>query len=142
MTTKPSGLYDPRYEHDACGVAFVARLDGRPTHEVVQRGVTVVYETSSTAAPPAPTRPPATAPGCSCRCPTRFLRGSVDFELPEPGRYGVAVCFLPRHRVQRAELKAFIEAVVEAEGQTRPGLARRAGRRARGAARARAPWRR
>jgi glutamate synthase (NADPH) large chain len=30
--TQPVGLYDPSYEHDACGVAFVARLDGKPTH--------------------------------------------------------------------------------------------------------------
>ena len=37
--TQPVGLYDPSYEHDACGVAFVARLDGKPTHETVQRAV-------------------------------------------------------------------------------------------------------
>ena len=34
-----TGLYDPRYEHDACGVAFVARLDNEPTHEVVEMGL-------------------------------------------------------------------------------------------------------
>ena len=33
-----AGLYDPRYEHDACGVALVARLDNTPTHEVIDRG--------------------------------------------------------------------------------------------------------
>src|SRR3712207_4414937 len=36
---KATGLYDPRYEHDACGVAFVARLDNDPTHEVVEMGL-------------------------------------------------------------------------------------------------------
>ena len=37
--TSPVGLYDPSYEHDACGVAFVARLDGVATHETVQRAL-------------------------------------------------------------------------------------------------------
>ena len=108
MSTKPSGLYDPRYEHDACGVAFVARLDGRPTHEVVQRGVTVVTNLEHRGATGAD---PTTGDGAGLlmQMPDALLRGSVDFDLPEPGRYGVAVCFLPRHRVQRADLKAFIE---------------------------------
>ena len=123
MSTKPSGLYDPRYEHDACGVAFVARLDGRPTHEVVQRGVTVVTNLEHRGATGAD---PTTGDGAGLlmQMPDALLRGSVDFELPERGRYGVAVCFLPRHRVQRADLKAFIEAVVAAEGQTPLGWRR------------------
>jgi glutamate synthase (NADPH/NADH) large chain len=40
--TEPVGLYDPRYEHDACGVAFVARLSGEPSHETVQRAITAL----------------------------------------------------------------------------------------------------
>ena len=36
------GLYDPLYEHDACGVAFVAKLDGKPTHELVLDGLTAL----------------------------------------------------------------------------------------------------
>mgnify|MGYP000979508294 FL=1 len=36
------GLYDPSYEHDACGVAFVAKLDGKPTHELVLDGLTAL----------------------------------------------------------------------------------------------------
>ena len=39
---KAQGLYDPAYEHDACGVAFVARLDGVPTHEAVSRALTAL----------------------------------------------------------------------------------------------------
>jgi len=38
-TQQASGLYDPRYEHDACGVALVARLDNTPTHDVVTRAI-------------------------------------------------------------------------------------------------------
>ena len=39
---KAVGLYDPAYEHDACGVAFVARLDGAPSHETVERALTAL----------------------------------------------------------------------------------------------------
>jgi glutamate synthase domain-containing protein 2/glutamate synthase domain-containing protein 1/glutamate synthase domain-containing protein 3 len=126
MPTTPreaAGLYDPAYEHDACGVAFVARLDGRPTHEVVARGITVVTNLEHRGATGAD---PTTGDGAGMlmQMPDALLRASVDFDLPERGRYGVAVCFLPRHRVQRADLKAFIEAVVVAEGQTPVGWRR------------------
>ena len=42
MPPQADGLYDPRYEHDACGVALVARLDNRPSHEVVEKGLTAL----------------------------------------------------------------------------------------------------
>ena len=57
MTLRPGrhGLYDPEFEHDACGVAFVARLDATPLHETVG-GRSRRSRTSSIVAPPAPTR--------------------------------------------------------------------------------------
>jgi hypothetical protein len=67
MPERPAGrigLYDPTYEHDACGVAMVAKLDGQPSHETVERAIV-----SSTAAPPGPTRTRATAPASCCSCP-------------------------------------------------------------------------
>ena len=42
----PTGLYDPAYEHDACGVAFVARLDAVPSHETVERATALVASLS------------------------------------------------------------------------------------------------
>ena len=116
MSTKPSGLYDPRYDHDACGVAFVARLDGRPTHEVVQRGVTVVTNLEHRGATGAD---PTTGDGAGLlmQMPDALLRGSVDFALPEHGRYGVAVCFLPREAARRTELERLLETAVLEEGQ-------------------------
>ena len=110
------GLYDPRYEHDACGVAMVARLDNRPTHEVIELPWRR-WTTSSTAAPRAPTSAPATAPGSSSSCPTRFLRGVAGFELPEPGRYGVAMCFLPQDTARAPKVEALLELNVRVEGQ-------------------------
>ena len=42
MTSLKAGLYDPSYEHDACGVGFVARVDGRRTREIVEQGLEVL----------------------------------------------------------------------------------------------------
>ena len=65
------GLYRAEYEHDACGVAFVARLDAQPLHETVRRALDGPRATSSIAAPRAPIRAPATVPASCCRSPTR-----------------------------------------------------------------------
>ena len=80
--------------------------------------------TSSTAAPRAPTRAPATAPGCCCRCPHAFFRANVDFELPDPGRYGVAVCFLPQRRQAPREARGAARAQRPRRGPARARLAR------------------
>ena len=87
MTTRilppeADGLYDPRFEHDACGVAMVAKLD----NVAVPRGRACApwrrWTTSSTAAPRAPTSRRATAPGSSRSSRDAFFRTVVDFELP------------------------------------------------------------
>ncbi|MGH8998116.1 MAG: glutamate synthase large subunit, partial [Acidimicrobiia bacterium] len=99
-----SGLYDPRYEHDGCGVAFVARLDGTPSHEAVRRGLSALacMEHRGAEGADADTGDGA---GLTIQIPDRFLRQSVGFELPEPGRYAVAVCFLPTDDDERAGLE-------------------------------------
>ena len=84
MPPQADGLYDPRYEHDACGVAMVARLDNVPTPRGRRSARSRRSTTSSTAGPRAPTSAPATAPGSSSSCPTRSSARVVDFELPEP----------------------------------------------------------
>ncbi len=74
--------------------------------------------TSSIAAPRARTRAPATAPASSSRCPTRSSAQASRAELPPPGRYGVAVCFLPHEPARRAALEQLLEATVAEEGQS------------------------
>ena len=72
-STQATGLYDPRYEHDACGVAFVARLDDEPSHEVVEMGLTALANLEHRGAAGADplTRGPAvwsaSPPGCGAR---------------------------------------------------------------------------
>ena len=110
------GLYDPRYEHDACGVAVVARLDNRPTNEVVALGIEAVANLEHRGAAGAD---PETGDGAGLliQIPDEFLRAVVDFELPPAGGYGVAMCFLPTDPTEQAELTALLERTVVEESQ-------------------------
>ena len=90
-TIRPAkqGLYDPQYEHDACGVGFVVDLKGRKSHDIVEQGASRSCSTWSTAAPAAARRTPATAPASSCRCRTASSRRSateLGITLPGAGR--------------------------------------------------------
>jgi len=114
--TERVGLYDPTYEHDACGVAFVARLSGEPTHETVKRAVTALENLEHRGAAGAD---PNTGDGAGMllQMPDELLRGILGAQLPAAGAYGVAVCFLPQDEQRRAELEELLAATVEAEGQ-------------------------
>jgi glutamate synthase domain-containing protein 2/glutamate synthase domain-containing protein 1/glutamate synthase domain-containing protein 3 len=114
--TQPVGLYDPSYEHDACGVAFVARLDGKPTHETVRRAVVALENLEHRGAAGAD---PNTGDGAGIllQMPDAFMRAVLDEDLPPPGAYGVCVCFLPHEEDRRVELEALLERTVAEEGQ-------------------------
>ncbi|MGZ4290906.1 MAG: glutamate synthase central domain-containing protein, partial [Gaiellaceae bacterium] len=115
MPPPSQGLYDPAYEHDACGVACVARLDAVPSHETVQRALTALSNLEHRGAEGADANTGDGA-GITVQLPDRFFRALVD-ELPEPGRYGVGVCFLPHDADRRAELEQLVEQTVADEGQ-------------------------
>jgi glutamate synthase (NADPH/NADH) large chain/glutamate synthase (ferredoxin) len=110
------GLYDPTFEHDACGVGMVARLDNKPSHEVIERALTALENLEHRGASGAD---PTTGDGAGIlmQMPHELLRAMVSFELPAPGRYGVLMCFLPTDARARARLAQFIEQTVRAEGQ-------------------------
>jgi glutamate synthase (NADPH/NADH) large chain/glutamate synthase (ferredoxin) len=110
------GLYDPRFEHDACGVGMVARLDNQPTHEVITRAITALENLEHRGASGAD---PGTGDGAGIlmQMPDELLRAVVDFELPPPGAYGVLMCFLTTDDGARAGLQQLLERTVEAEGQ-------------------------
>jgi glutamate synthase domain-containing protein 2/glutamate synthase domain-containing protein 1/glutamate synthase domain-containing protein 3 len=110
------GLYDPAYEHDACGVAFVARLNAVPSHETLQRALTALANLEHRGAAGAD---PNTGDGAGIllQMPDDFFRGVVGEELPPLGQYGVCVAFLPHDDTRRAELERLLADTVEAEGQ-------------------------
>ncbi|HEV8103712.1 MAG TPA: glutamate synthase central domain-containing protein, partial [Gaiellaceae bacterium] len=114
MKAESQGLYDPRFEHDACGVAFVARLGAPPSHEVVSRALGALERLEHRGAAGADVDTGDGA-GILIRIPHELL--AEELPLPSPGRYGVAVCFLPRNARRRVELEELLEATVEAEGQ-------------------------
>ena len=112
---EPSGLYDPRFEHDACGVSFVVDIKGRAA-TTSWRPPSARCATSTTAARRGPRRTPATAPGILIQVPDAFLRAVVDFDLPRRGAYGVGLCFLPPIPTLAARPSATDRAIVAEEG--------------------------
>jgi glutamate synthase (NADPH/NADH) large chain/glutamate synthase (ferredoxin) len=110
------GLYDPRFEHDACGVAMVARLDNDATHEVVERALEALANLEHRGAEGADVRTGDGA-GILVQIPDAFFRAVTDLDLPEPGRYGVGMCFLPGDETHRAQLEQLVEHTITAEGQ-------------------------
>ncbi|HXW57949.1 MAG TPA: glutamate synthase large subunit, partial [Solirubrobacteraceae bacterium] len=114
---KAVGLYDPRFEHDACGVGMVARLDNLATHEVITRAIAALENLEHRGASGADACTGDGA-GILMQVPDELLRSTVSFELPPPGRYGVMMCFLPTDGAARGELQELLEGTVRDEGQT------------------------
>jgi glutamate synthase (NADPH/NADH) large chain/glutamate synthase (ferredoxin) len=111
-----TGLYDAAYEHDACGVAFVARLDATASHETVERALTAVTNLEHRGAAGADARTGDGA-GILVQVPDRFFRAVLAADLPPAGSYGVAMCFLPHDDARRAELEQLLVDTTAEEGQ-------------------------
>jgi glutamate synthase domain-containing protein 2/glutamate synthase domain-containing protein 1/glutamate synthase domain-containing protein 3 len=116
MPPEAVGLYDPRYEHDACGVGMVARLDNEPTHDVVRRAITALENLEHRGAAGADARTGDGA-GILTQMPDELLRATAPFGLPPLGRYGVLMCFLPTGEQEREEIEQLLERTVREEGQ-------------------------
>ena len=92
-----AGLYDPRFEHDACGVGFVADLSGRGGHDVVARALRVLCNLEHRGAQGGD---PGTGDGAGIltQIPDEFFRASCGFELPETGAYAAGMAFFSAER--------------------------------------------
>src|SRR4051812_47478502 len=116
----PRGLYDPRFEHDACGVSFVVDVKGRASHHIIDLGLNAVCNLDHRGASGAE---PTTGDGAGMcvQVPDAFLRTEVPFALPPAGAYGVGLAFLPVDDEARAKVEAAVEAVLADEGLTLVG---------------------
>ncbi|HXG56384.1 MAG TPA: glutamate synthase central domain-containing protein [Vicinamibacterales bacterium] len=117
--TPSTGLYDPRCEHDACGVGVVAHIKGHRSHEIVRQALRVLVnlEHRGAAGADADTGDGA---GILLQMPDRFLRraaGRLGMQLPPERGYGAGLVFLPHDPVARRAVQALCERVVGEEGQ-------------------------
>ncbi|WP_411078538.1 glutamate synthase large subunit [Streptomyces sp. cmx-18-6] len=109
------GMYDPRNEHDACGVGFVATLTGVASHELVEQALTVLRNLEHRGA--TGSEPDSgDGAGILCQVPDAFLRAETPFELPEAGAYAVGIAFLPAD--DSIEAVRTIEEIAAQEGLT------------------------
>src|SRR5580698_10121810 len=115
-----TGLYDPAYEHDACGVGMVADLHGRPDHDIVDRGLTVLERLAHRGASGAAVNTGDGA-GILVQIPHRFLVGAAQaagFTLPDAGGYAVGLVFLPTEPDDAAKARTVVEHTAAQEGLT------------------------
>ncbi|KPF94044.1 glutamate synthase [Novosphingobium sp. AAP83] len=113
------GLYDPRNEHDACGVGFVAHIKGRKSHSIVDQALEILRNLDHRGAVGAD---PLLGDGAGIliQIPDQLFRKwatSEGKELPQPGDYAVAMCFLPQDEAARLFVTEFFEKFIAKEGQ-------------------------
>lgn len=114
------GLYDPRNEHDACGVGFIAHLEDKPSHIVVKNAIQLLCNLAHRGATGAD---PDTGDGAGImiQVPDRFLRAETDalgFTLPAPGTYGVGNLFLSPNEAAYTWQKFVVNEAIAAAGLT------------------------
>jgi len=114
----PVALYDPRNEHDACGVGFVVDIKGRKSHGVIEKGLQVLLNLLHRGACGCEASTGDGA-GVLVQMPDRFLRkatADLGFALPPEGHYGAGLVFLPKDRDDREQARRLLERTVRAEG--------------------------
>ena len=102
------GLYRPEFEHDACGVGFVCDAKNHARHDIVTDGAQLLNNLIHRGAAGAD---PTTGDGAGIliQLPHELFSKTASCELPEPGRYGVGMCFLPQGEVERNKVRQVLE---------------------------------
>jgi glutamate synthase (ferredoxin) len=114
------GLYDPQFEHDACGVGFVCHMKGKKSHKIVSDALTILVNLDHRGACGCETNTGDGA-GILMQIPHGFLKkvaAAQKIDLPEAGQYGVAMCYSSPDAKERAASAAVFEKIVAEAGQT------------------------
>ncbi|RNE48212.1 glutamate synthase large subunit [Corynebacterium alimapuense] len=114
------GLYNPIHEHDACGVGFVANLYGKPSREIVDKGLQILENIDHRGAAGAE-KNTGDGTGILIQIPDGFYRevmAEQGVTLPEAGAYATGIAFLPRRRMAMFDARREIEAIAAEEGAT------------------------
>ncbi len=117
---RAAGLYDPFYEHDGCGVGFIANINGQPSHQLISDGITILKNLVHRGATGGDLKTGDGA-GILIQMPHQFLLKEAvkqRFNLPPAGAYGVGMLFLPQKAGVRGKVTAVIEKTVGKEGGT------------------------
>src|ERR1700693_2054840 len=114
------GLYDPRNEHDACGIGFVVNIQGEQSHEIILKGLQILINLAHRGACGCDSETGDGA-GILLQIPHQFFQRechNLGFELPPPGSYGVGMTFLPVEKHERLQCEGILERIVREEGLT------------------------
>ncbi|SHQ17677.1 Putative ferredoxin-dependent glutamate synthase [Mycobacteroides abscessus subsp. abscessus] len=121
MPHPATGLYNPAYEHDSCGVAMVVDMHGRRSRDIVDKAITALLNLEHRGAAGAEPNSGDGA-GIMLQIPDKFFRAvlaeSGSFELPAEGSYASGIAFLPQGSKDAATACEAVEKIVEAEGLT------------------------
>ena len=113
------GLYDPAFEHDACGVGMICNLKGIQSHEIVHKGLEILVNLTHRGACGCDEKTGDGA-GILIQTPHKFLQkaaGAEGIRLPDLHEYACGLVFLPRIKEQREWCRARFREIVETEGQ-------------------------
>ena len=112
---RPVGLYRPEFEHDSCGVGFVANIKGQYSHSIIDDAYTVLRSMDHRGACGADENSGDGA-GILTALPHQFLQRVVEEEigarLPEAGSYGAGTIFLPQVAEERERCKQIVESII------------------------------
>jgi len=111
---RAQGLYDPRFEHDACGVNFIVHMKGLRSHDIVEHGITALCNLQHRGALGSEVNTGDGA-GLLLQVPDLFFRDVVDFDLPREGSYATGIAFLPQGHKADDAARA-IEKIIQSEG--------------------------
>ncbi|GEL77756.1 glutamate synthase large subunit [Tenuibacillus multivorans] len=108
------GLYDPKFESDACGIGFIASIDGEKTHQMIQDAITILCRLEHRGGRGSD---PNTGDGAGImmQIPDELYRKEWNSKLPEQGEYAVGMLFLPQEERLRKLAESVVEQVIEAE---------------------------